>query len=269
MSNDILNTFKNTLDHYPKDASDFNIICTVAYAEYTVCTTLLEALLLPQGMMKRGLNTALTALNAQAYHDIIHALNGLNTVLQTASPFIPPRIDPDICRVANLLFTHCKDLLSAMPESMFNLFEDFNNGIKSFIDLNNDLIALPSDAANMVAKSLLKLKTQALKDLTGVLFDTVLSPIMAYEDFLIDNNILAMIAKMKKIENCMTNKSLCNRPRADFIHPTGKILNSSYYRNQMMINSQGKVDIKYAGETSEQKTQFNNVMKSLRTFRGH
>jgi hypothetical protein len=268
MSNQ-LTLFKDALDNYPKDASDFNVICSIAKAQYDVLNVIIDTLLIPQSVLKDALESGLSSLDSIKYDAIIHALDGLNTVLKTASPVIPTRIDPDIVRAANLLFTNCKDLLSVLPQDMFNLLEDYNHGINSFINLNNSLIMLPTSLANMISSSLLKLKDNTLKSILGSLFDDILFPVLDYENFLNDNGINEMIRKMSVIEKCMMNKNLCGRPRKDFLHDDDKMLNSTYYKKQFLINSQGQIELEVAGITTDQQTKFNNIMKSLRTYRSH
>lgn len=266
--NDIFKNLETALNEFPKDTDDFNIICNIVYAEYKICNNILNVLTFPQAVIKREMSAAIDLIDDTSYNLIMENLNILNKIVYDVLPIVPSSINADILRIGDLLTNSCVDLLGVIPESAFNMFQDFEHDLLTFVDTTRNLINTPSEILNSMGKSLLDIKDRALKEVLGVNFNTILNPLMQYEQFLISNDIHLLLDKMKKIERCMTKNGICNRDKRDFIHPTAKTLYSTYYVNQFMINSNGQLNLNLIGNhTSEQKSRLHNILTSVQKYR--
>lgn len=267
---DIFKDLATALNEFPKDSDDFNIICNIVYAEYKICNNVLNVLTFPQAAVKRELIAAINLIDNESYQFILDNLNSLNKIVYDILPIVPSTINADILRIGDLLANSCVDLLGVIPESAFNLFQDFEHDLLTFVDTTRNLINTPSEIFNSMGKSLLDIKDKALRDVLGITFNTILNPLIQYEQFLISNDIHLLIDKMKKIERCMTKNGICNRDKRDFIHPTAKTLYSTYYVNQFMINSFGELNLNLIGNyTSEQKSRLHNILTSVQKYRNN
>lgn len=265
-----LKDFKRKLESFPKNSSDYNIICTITYSEYRLFVSILTGLFPVQSSMKSQLETVTNSIDSNTYSDLIKGLNGLNSIYKSVLPdgLANTSMTFDIGKTGDLITETCQDFLGSIPESLFNIFQDIRHGILGSGDFTNDLIGLPFNLTNGIGKSLLSLKDSALQELFGSsIFRAIISPLIEYEDFLTDNGIFTMIKKMEAIERCMTKPGVCNRDRRDFIHPQSKKLYSAYFKSQFLVDSKGNLNIKTLGSTSAQKTQLNTVLNNLRGFR--
>lgn len=237
---DILTEFQTKLNNFPKNSNDFNIICSITYAEYTTMVTILNTLLLPQQMINRELIKAVVLLNDETYKTLSEGLSKLNLVLKSVLPSPLNKnmtMTFDIGRVGDLLTQTCADFLGSIPESLFNVFQDIKHGITSLSNISNNIFNLPYNLSNNIARSLLQLKDKMLLEFFGGLHSTVLLPFIEYENFLLDNGIMLMINKIHKIEQCMSKPGICNRSREDFIYKNTKLLNSDYFKSQFFYES--------------------------------
>lgn len=267
---DVLTDFKKSIDNFPKNGGDLNIICSITYGEYMAYVTILDALLLPQQMIRRELEGLLSTIDNATYNTVIKNLNQLNTALKSVlpQPFNKNMtMDFNVGKFGDMLTNVCADFLGSLPESLFNIFQDIQHGITDLANLTNAVLALPSDLVGSITGSLLKLKDDALKAALGGLFDTVLAPVLAYDSFLKSNGIFELIDKMKKIERCMTKPGICNRPRKDFIHKASKKIYSTYYTESFMVDSKGNINLRSFGGTSTQQSQVHNIIKNMNSFR--
>ena len=201
---DALTKFKGQLDSFPKGAGDLNIICSITYAEYKVYVTILNGLLMPQTIAKRGLDAAVTGLNTATYNTLINGLSKLNIAVKSIlpQPFNSNmNMTFDVGRVGNMLTQTCADFLGSVPEALFNIFQDIEHGMMDLASMANGIFTLPQCLAQNIANSLLQLKDDAMKELFGSsLFNSMLSPFIMYENFLKANGVIDMIKKMEKIE---------------------------------------------------------------------
>lgn len=267
---DILSQFKKSIDNFPKNPSDLNMICSITYGEYLASVKILQALTFPMGLVRKELEALITALDGAVYKEIIDALNKLDKALKSIlpTPFNKNmKLDINTAKFGSLLSNACEDFLASIPESLFNTFRDVQNGLINASNLFNDMMALPSDLAGTISASLLSFKDQALKDILGALFDTILAPLIAYEEFIRDNGIFDMIVKMKRTESCMTKPGICNRPRQDFIHKGSKKLYSVYYQEQFLMDAKGNINLKSLCNTSQEISKINNILKNMNSFR--
>lgn len=267
---DILTTFKKQLDNFPKNGGDFNIICSITYGEYMIQVALLDALLMPQAIVKRNLEDLVTTIDNSTYNTVISGLNKLDKTLKSVlpEPFNKNMtMDLNVGKFGDMISSICADFLGSLPESLFNIFQDIKHGMVDIASLINGALALPSNLIGNITTSLMQLKDKAMKEMLGTLFDTVLSPLLMYEDFLKENGVPEILAKMKKTEACMTKPGICNRPRADFIHAPSKKVYSAYYQEQFLVSSNGSINIKSFGGTSAQKSKVSNILKNMNSFR--
>jgi hypothetical protein len=265
MSKPAITKFEVKLELMPKSGGDYNLICGIIYSEYMIYVRTLEALLMPQTMLRRGLEEGISAVDDFTYNTINKGLGELNTALAKImpKPFSKTlKMDAGLGVIGNTLALTCTDFLGSMPQELFNIFQDIKYGIKKMSE-----ILMPGNLMNGIAKSLIKMKDDAMKEVLGDLFDTVLSPIIDYQDFLEENGIPELIKKLQKMERCLTKKGICGRPKADFMEPTTHKLWSTYFKSQMLVSSKGTINLKSHGGTSKQKSQMNNITKSMNQFR--
>jgi hypothetical protein len=207
--------FQAKLDVFPKGSDDLNIVCSAIYAEYKGLVIILNALLMPQKVIKAGLSKAVTSVDDATYSFINKGLGTLNTALKDVMP--KPfdknmKMDANVAGVGAMLALTCDDFLGSLPQELFNIFQDIKHGINTFAK-----VLMPSNIMMDIAKSLLALKDEAMKEMMGGLFDTVLSPIITYDMFLQENGVNDLIKKLQKMEKCMTKKGICGRKKSDFI----------------------------------------------------
>lgn len=267
---DALTNFKISLDKFPKSSNDINIICSITYAEYVMYVKILSALLYPQRLIRSELELLTTTIDNATYNTIITAITRLNAAYKSILPepfYKNMGMTLDIARVGDLLSNVCADFLGSLPENLFNIFQDMHYGLIDLSKVTNGILALPSDLTGSIVGNLLKLKDDAMKEMLGASFDTVLSPLIEYDNFLQENGVQDIIKKMKKTESCMTKKGLCARPRSEFIEPSTKKLYSQYFQSQFLLNSKGQVNIRSFGGTSQQQSQINNIIRNMNSFR--
>lgn len=256
--------FKQSIELFPKNSSDLNVILEISYSEYKTYISTLDVLLLGNKFFKPLITAAVSSLDAATYSTIIKSVGILISTLKSVSPGNITSIDLKIGEVGNLLSIACTDYLGSIPGDLYNIFNDIKNQIN-----NNATISLGPGLSNILANSLLKLKEKALNEMLGSdIFNTIISPLIMYEKFLKDNDINDIITLMIKLENCMTKPGIGNRPRKDFVEPTTNKLYSTYYKELFLIDSNGKLNIKSLGvNDSKNIAQLNNVMSVVNTFR--
>jgi hypothetical protein len=262
--NDTVKNFKTKIDLLPKNPKDVNILFAVSYAEYKGYVAVLDALLLPNSIFKDALTGAATSLDNTAYSNITKGMNALNVVKKAIipSPF-NKNMDVSVGAVGELLALACTDYMGSVPEDLFNLFQDAKHKINKASHM-----LLGPGLMNIVLKDVLKIKDDAMKELFGGdIFNAVLSPVIAYENFLKDNGVNDLIKRMEKLERCMTKPGIGGRPKSDFIDPVSKKVYSVHYKSLFMVNSKGKISIKSLGINNVNKSQMSNVMKTMSNFR--
>lgn len=253
------------LELMPKDGKDLNLICSIVYAEYMVYVKTLDALLMPQQVLKRMLDGAMSSVDNAVYDTLSHGMGTLNTALQKVMPTplkLNLKMDAGLGVVGGTLALTCTDFLGSLPQELFNLFEDIKHGLKSLSE-----VVMPGNLMKEIADSILSIKDEAMKGMFGALFDTVLSPFIAYDAFLQENGVPDLIKKLERMERCMTKQGICGRPTTDFMEPTTHKLWSSYFKSQFLLSSKGTINIKSSGGSSKQKSQMSNIYKSMNSFR--
>lgn len=252
--------YKTTVNLFPKNSADINIIFSINYAEYKGYVSLLETLLLAQSYFKPLLTDAATQLDNGMYSVINKGLGVLNSVTKA---ILPKNIDVRVGNVGDMLAISCDDFFSSLPQDLFNIFQDIKHKVNKLASMS-----LGSGLYNTMARDLLKAKDEAMKGLFGSeLFETLISPMIEYENFLKENGINDIIKRMEKLEKCLTKKGIGGRSKKDFMHPTSKKLYSKHYKDLFILNSKGKVNIKSVGTSSKNRSQMSNIMKSVTNFR--
>ena len=263
-----LASFSSSLQQFPKGPNDLSIVCAPTYAQYQGYVIIMRALLYPQAIVKALLDQAISAMNEAFYKEIIQGLNALDSMMKSILPNpLNLKMDLHIAKFGALLTDACPDFLSSIQPALFNVFQDLVNGITDLNEAIGGLMTLPAAISNSIVKSLIDLKDDAMKSLLGVLFDTILAPLIAYDAFLQSNGVWDIIRKMEITESCMTKPGICNRPRKDFIDPSSKLVYSVLFKREMMLDSKGNINITAMNGTAKQKSQMSNVMKNLNSFR--
>jgi hypothetical protein len=265
MQNSTATKFQLKLEVFPKDSGDLNIVCSAIYAEYKTYITIVEALTMPQAFIRRQLEELLSFLDDATYDTLIKGLGTLNVALEEImpTPFKKNmKLDAGVGVMGELLALTCTDFLHSLPEELYNIFRDIKTGINKM-----SASLMPGNIMAGIAKSLLKLKDDALKEMFGSVFETVLQPLIVYDAFLQDNGINDIIGRMKRIERCMTKPGICNRNRRDFLHPDTNKLYSTHFKEIFMLSSKGTINIRSFGGGAKKQSQLSNVIKSLNSFR--
>lgn len=261
MSTDV---FKKQIDLFPKHSNDVNILFAVSLAEYKALVLILKTLTLGSSLLKKGLNKSIGKLDTLACSTISKGISALNSTLKSILPAPFKKgmdITVNIGQMGDLLALACTDYLGSLPQDLFNKIQDFKHNANKISKMGAGLVG-------KLAKDLLKIKDQALKDVLGSeIFNTIISPIIAYESFLKENGIDDLIKRMQKLEKCMMKRGIGNVPKSNFMHPTEKILYSTYYRKQFLLTSSGKLDLKSLGSSASNRSCVNNISKNLYSFR--
>ena len=264
-----INDFKQKVSIFPKHSSDLNIIFAVTYAEYKVNVKILETILFPNEIAKQLIRSGLEILNKAAYDEIIKVLDLLNKTIKSILPNALNKkmvMDVQVGIVGDLLSVACTDYFGSVPENMYNKFQDIKNKVNK-----KGAVTLGAGLMNGMANELLSLKDQLLMATLSVFFLPLLTPMIEYENFLKEHGIFKMLDRMEKIEKCLTKKGVGNRPVADFMHDVPgsnkKVLNSHYFRDQFLMDSKGNFSIKLLDVSDEKRSRFNNIMKSMASFR--
>lgn len=242
--NDIIEEYKLKFSNYAKNPEDLNIICTIVYDQYIKHKNALDITLVGHVYVKNDMMAAINKFDGTIADEII---NTLTDILAALKDVLPPKITSikgTTANIGRLLASLCVDFNSNLPESLFNIFQDIENGIIDLTDDLNHLIQLPYDLTFGIAKNVLELKNEMLIASLGYLFNDVLYPILAYEQFLLDNGVMDLVKKMKSIETCMVKPGVCNRPKKDFIHTGSNKVYSDYYKSLFLTDTQGNLDIK-------------------------
>lgn len=253
-----------TIKVFPTHSKDLNMVFAATYSQYKINVKLINTLLLLNTVLKSGISTCLSALNKPMYEGI---MKGLDTANKSMNKVMPKNLNMDVQVgvVGDLLAVACTDFFGSIPENLFNIFQDIKNSINEFANF-----PLRSGLMNSLASELLSLKDQILSSLLGSAFEIVLAPIIAYEDFLKEHGLNEMLNRMERIERCLTKPGVGNRPISDFMHVDlngNKQLYSQYYRSQLLMDSKGRISIKYLDVDNETKARFHNIMKSSQSYR--
>lgn len=239
-----LDKFKLNLKTLPTHPIDFNIICAASYAEYQVIKTIVGALLLPVAFLHSAIQAAIDLLNDETYKKIKKILNDLNAAMKDIlnTPIKNLRnLSEDLGAFGNALAHTCEYFMSTLPDSMFNIFQDLQYGIA---DIVKGLVAMPDALTNSFTKSLMDFKLEAMKGLLEALYETILQPVLAYESFLKENDIIKLLDQMRKMEICMMKPGICHRSPVNFTEPVSHKSWSEYYRTNFFLTSSGNINFK-------------------------
>ena len=261
-----LDKFKLQLKTLPQSPVDFNFICAASYAEYKVLLGLLSALMLPLSFVHENMQSAINNINTSSYKtlkDGLDSVNGsLKGILKTPIKDLK-NISSDLGAFGNALAHSCEYFISTLPDPMFNVFQDLQYGIS---DIANGLIRLPDSITNSIMNSLMSFKMEALTSVLPLLYGTVLTPILAYEDFLKENGINTMIDTMKKMEICMMKPGICHREPSFFLEPNTKKTYSNYYKDQFFINGKGNINFNLLATTKNDARLATAVHQNLMSY---
>jgi hypothetical protein len=260
------NNFKLQLQSLPKSPIDFNFICAASYAEYKMLLILASALMLPLSFVHSNMQNAINNINTESYKLLKKGLDDVNGTLKgiLKTPIKDLKnISADLGNFGNALSHTCEFFMSTLPEPMFNIFQDLQYGL---MDITNGLIKLPNSITNSIMNSLMGFKMDALSSVLGTLYGTVLTPFLAYENFLKENGIVKIIDTMYKMEVCMMKPGICHRDPSYFMEPTTKKTYSAYYKNQFFINSKGSINFNLLATTKDQATKSSVVHQNLMSY---
>ena len=258
--------FKTSIELLPQNPKDINILFSISYAEYQAEVSILSALGIGSSILQNGITTAIGLLNDEVYGTIAAGLGALNSVKSLIPNPVVGKMDVSVGAAGELLALACTDYMGSLPEDLFNIIQDLQNDVNSILSMDFS-IDLGGLVTGMV-RSILALKDAALAEILGSsIFATIIAPLIAYNEFLVENGILDIINRLERLERCMTKPGVGNMPKSYFIEPTSKKLYSTYFRNLFMMNYAGGIDITNLGSNSKSKSHLNNVMSSLNSFR--
>jgi len=254
--------FKSNINIIPKSSSDINIIFSIAYSEYQADVVILNTLSIGSVILQNAISSAILMLNDEVYGTIIKGLSALNAIKKLIPNPVVSKMDKEIGIVGDILAAQCTDYMNSLPEELFNILQDIQYLLETDITINL------GGLTDKIVKSIIAMKNDALIEVLGSdTFNTIISPLIVYNDFLIDNDIMVLVNRLDRLERCMTKPGIANVPKSYFIEPTSKKLYSVYFRNLFMMDYSGGIDIRDLGSTSKSKSQISNLISSLNNFR--
>jgi hypothetical protein len=262
-----------SLDVFPRSDNDLNWICGIVYKEYLAKKAYVKIMSSPSRMMQRSLKTAIDYVNDQTYNAVIDTINHIESGLKTAMPYpykySGQKIDIGVIEFTQKLAETCQQFYGNLPRELVELMSDVQNGVlNAGVDR---LINLPGNLTKRVVDQVFLLKQDALKKALGALYAPFIEPFIQYEQWIKANGVDAALFRMRQIENCMRKPGICNRPARDFIDVPSRMLWSTFYENQMMIDRNGrtKYQLLLQGndyKTRRQRSQINTILRRISTF---
>jgi hypothetical protein len=252
---EFLDKLKEDMKSFPITSNDPNIITSVVINEYNINKKTLDTVYRTSTLIKSDILLAVDLLTSENYNIIIKNLNDLNAIISKAKKF-EYKVDSSIDITTTMTVTEQARFLGAIPESVFNLI--------NYMKLNNptDPVDMPSAMGVSIENNSKVAKDNAIKNLMGSLYDTVIFPFIEYQSYIDSNNIKFLIDKLANIEYFLIPKY--SSPR-NFMHTSG-LLYSKYYMEQYMINNQGKLKVNRLSSDTDKISKIHNILSNIEIY---